>query len=143
MARKPLNRPWTFEDNALLVKLLGDGMSQDQIARRMKRSRSTVENYASRLAEYGAAAGASGTECEAGSKIVTIPTSAAHIESLIFPRLKPKYHALGRVVVTPSNDSWSVSVFSEPGQHLHPRCSADAIEISQELKREYHIAHSD
>src|SRR5215210_8749604 len=65
MARKPLNRPWTFEDNALLVKLLGDGVSHDHIARRMKRSRSTVENYASRLAESGAAAGASGTECEA------------------------------------------------------------------------------
>jgi len=27
MVRKPLNGPWTFEDSALLVKLLGDGMS--------------------------------------------------------------------------------------------------------------------
>ena len=74
---------------------------------------------------------------------MTIPTTAAHIEYLVFTRLKPKHHTLGGVVVTPSNDSWSVSVFSERGQHLHPRCGADAIEISQELKREYHITHSD
>src|SRR5215203_3505899 len=103
MVRKPLNRPLTFEDSELLVKLLGDGMSHDQIARRMKRSRSTVENYASRLSESWNRGRASRIEGEAGRKIVTIPTTAAHIESLVFTRLKSKHHALGRVVVTPSN----------------------------------------
>jgi hypothetical protein len=31
MARKPLNRPWTFEDSALLVKLLGDLLPVDAL----------------------------------------------------------------------------------------------------------------
>jgi hypothetical protein len=70
---------------------------------------------------------------------MTTPTSAKHIESTIFAGLKAKHPTLAKVVITPSEKSWSVSVAAEPGQQLHPRCNADAIEISQELKREYHL----
>jgi hypothetical protein len=70
---------------------------------------------------------------------MTTATSAKHIESIIFARLKAKHPTLARVVITPSAETWSVSVAAEPGQQLHRRCSADAIEVSQELKGEYHL----
>jgi hypothetical protein len=51
VARKPLHRPWTVEDSAMLEKLLHEGKSHTEIAREMKRVRSVVENHALRRAE--------------------------------------------------------------------------------------------
>ena len=51
MARKLLRRPWTPEDNALLVQLLQEDKDYRQIARKMNRSVETVRIYARRLAE--------------------------------------------------------------------------------------------
>ena len=46
---KPLSRPWTPEDTALVAKLLREGKDYRQIARKAKRSAATVRHYAKRL----------------------------------------------------------------------------------------------
>ena len=49
MPRKPLSRPWTPEETALLVRLLRNGEDLHRIARQMKRSFAAVQHHAGRL----------------------------------------------------------------------------------------------
>ena len=51
MPRKSLKRPWTPEDTALLAKLLREGKSNNEIARKMSRSRAAVGQHVRRLTE--------------------------------------------------------------------------------------------
>ena len=59
MARRPLSRPWTAEETALVANLFRAGKSYDQIARQLKRSSSAVRRHA-RLAQSKRQPGASG-----------------------------------------------------------------------------------
>ena len=61
MARRPLSRPWTAEETALVANLLRAGKSYDQIARQLKRSSSAVRCHA-RLTQSKRHPGARGPE---------------------------------------------------------------------------------